>query len=59
MVREGAIMKKLPTKKPSVNNYINNDRLGKCKIIAVYSFGTLDVETKTGKCYRITGLSFI
>ena len=49
----------LPTKKPSVNNYINDDRLGKCKIIAVYSFGTLDVETKTGKCYRITGLSFI
>jgi len=52
-------MKKLSTKKPSVNNYISNDRLGKCKIIAVYSFGTLDVETKTGKRYRITGLSFI
>ena len=52
-------MKQLPTKKPSVNSYINDDKLGKCKIIAVYSFGTLDVETKTGKCYRITGLSFV
>ena len=49
----------LTTKKPKVNNYIIDSRLGKCKIIAVYSFGTLDVETKTGKCYRITGLSFI
>ena len=42
-----------------VNNYIIDSRLGKCKIIAVYSFGTLDVEKKKGKCYRITGLSFI
>jgi|TARA_R110000744_G_scaffold359263_1_gene466543 hypothetical protein len=52
-------MKKLTTKKPNVNNYINHDKLGKCKIIAAYSFGTLDVETKAGKFYRITGLSFI
>jgi hypothetical protein len=28
-------------------------------IIAVYKFGTMDVELASGQCYRLTGLSFL
>ena len=28
-------------------------------ILAVYPAGTMDIELETGKCYRVTGLSFI
>ena len=28
-------------------------------VLAVHKFGTIDVETESGACYRVTGLSFI
>lgn len=28
-------------------------------VIAVHKFGTIDIETASGNCFRITGLSFI
>lgn len=28
-------------------------------VLAVHKFGTIDVETESGACFRITGLSFI
>jgi hypothetical protein len=28
-------------------------------VLAVHKFGTIDVETASGNCFRITGLSFI
>jgi hypothetical protein len=28
-------------------------------ILAVHQLGTVDVETELGKCFRITGLSFL
>jgi len=28
-------------------------------ILAVHPFGTMDIELSTGKCYRVTGLSFL
>ena len=28
-------------------------------VLAVHKFGTIDVETASGACFRITGLSFI
>jgi len=31
-----------------------------CRVLAVYDFGTVDVEViATGNCYRITGLPFL
>ena len=30
--------------------------LGAVKVIRVWPLGTIDVESRTGKCYRITGL---
>lgn len=42
-----------------VNKIYNLSIYGKVqpvKILAVYPFGTVDVETKTGRCFRITGL---
>ena len=47
--------------KPQVNQYIILTVYGKpqsVKVLAVHSFGTIDIQTKTGKCFRITGLSF-
>jgi hypothetical protein len=28
-------------------------------ILAVHQFGTVDIETESGKCFRISGLSFL
>jgi hypothetical protein len=28
-------------------------------ILAVHSFGTMDIELSSGKCFRVTGLSFL
>jgi hypothetical protein len=28
-------------------------------ILAVHAFGTLDIETASGNCYRVSGFSFI
>ena len=29
------------------------------KVLKVHPFGTVDVETESGACYRVSGLSFI
>ena len=42
-----------------VNQIINLPIFGKVqpvRIIAVHPFGTIDIETASGKCFRITGL---
>lgn len=44
---------------PKVGMTINCPRLGVCTIIKVYPFGTMDVEATSGKCYRLTGLSWL
>ena len=44
--------------KPRIGMTIRDDRLGVCIIIAVHAAGTIDVQAKNGKCYRITGLPF-
>ena len=46
-------------RKPKVGDFIYDDRLGVCEVVAVYSAGTIDVEAESGKWYRITGLAFI
>lgn len=28
------------------------------KIIAVHPFGTVDIETESGNCFRVSGISF-
>ena len=28
-------------------------------ILAVHSFGTMDIELSSGKCFRVTGLAFL
>ena len=48
--------------KPSVGQRITLHIYGKPQavtVLAVHPFGTLDIETDSGKCFRITGLSFI
>lgn len=48
--------------KPIVGQKITMPLFGKTQtvtVIAVYKFGTMDIETATGKCFRITGLSFL
>jgi len=47
--------------KPTVGQKIKTSVFGKVQIVtvvAVYPFGTMDVETSAGKRYRLTGLSF-
>jgi hypothetical protein len=34
-------------------------RLQTVTVLAVHKFGTVDVETESGACYRVSGLSFI
>jgi hypothetical protein len=34
-------------------------RLQTVTVLAVYKFGTVDVETESGACFRVSGLSFI
>ena len=49
-------------KKPVVGQKIEMPVYGKIRVVtvlAVHKFGTIDVETATGACFRITGLSFI
>jgi len=48
--------------KPTVGQKIEMPVYGKLQtvtVLAVHSFGTIDVETESGACFRITGLSFI
>jgi hypothetical protein len=47
--------------KPTVGQKIQTTVYGKLQtviVLAVHPFGTIDVETATGACFRITGLSF-
>jgi hypothetical protein len=44
--------------KPKINETISLKRFGRCIVIAVHSFGTIDIKTPSGKCYRVSGLSF-
>jgi hypothetical protein len=48
--------------KPKVGQRITLHVYGKPQavtVLAVHPFGTIDIETDSGKCFRITGLSFI
>ncbi len=49
-------------KKPVAGSSIQLHVHGKIqtvKVLAVHPFGTIDIETESGNCYRITGLSFL
>jgi hypothetical protein len=49
-------------KKPIVGQKIEMSVYGKIRVVtvlAVHPFGTIDIETESGACFRITGLSFI
>jgi hypothetical protein len=49
-------------KKPIIGQKIQMPVRGKLQtvtVLAVHPFGTIDVETESGACFRITGLSFI
>jgi hypothetical protein len=48
--------------KPTIGQKIEMPVYGKIRIVtvlAVHPFGTIDIETESGACFRITGLSFI
>jgi Lon protease-like protein len=48
--------------KPTLGQKIEMSVYGKLQtvtVLAVYKFGTMDIETETGACFRVTGLSFI
>ena len=48
--------------KPIVGQKIKMPVYGKIRVVtvlAVHPFGTIDIETESGACFRITGLSFI
>ena len=48
--------------KPIAGQKIKIDIFGRLQtvtVLAVYKFGTMDIETESGACFRITGLSFI
>jgi len=34
-------------------------KIQKVTILAVHPMGTLDIETESGKCFRVSGFSFI
>jgi hypothetical protein len=49
-------------KKPIIGQKIKLSVYGALQtvtVLAVHPFGTIDIETATGACFRITGLSFI
>ena len=49
-------------RKPIVGETRNMHIFGKVQrvtILAVHGLGTVDVETESGKCFRISGLSFL
>jgi hypothetical protein len=51
----------MSNKKPTVGQTIQVAIYGKIQtvtVLAVHPFGTVDVETSTGKCFRLSGLSF-
>ena len=57
-IREGKKM----NSKPIAGQKIKIDIFGRLQtvtVLAVYKFGTMDIETESGACFRITGLSFI
>jgi hypothetical protein len=48
--------------KPTIGQKIKMPVYGKLQtvtVLAVHPFGTIDIETESGACFRITGLSFI
>ena len=48
--------------KPTVGQKIKlhvYGRLQTVTVLAVHKFGTMDVETESGACFRVSGLSFI
>jgi hypothetical protein len=48
--------------KPTIGQKIKMPVYGKLQtvtVLAVHLFGTIDIETESGACFRITGLSFI
>ena len=48
--------------KPTVGQKIQiaiYSKLQTVTVLAVHKFGTIDVETESGACFRVTGLSFI
>jgi hypothetical protein len=47
--------------KPTIGQKIQMPVYGKLQtviVLAVHPFGTIDIETESGACFRITGLSF-
>jgi hypothetical protein len=34
-------------------------KVQKVVILAVHKFGTMDIELESGKCFRVSGLSFL
>jgi len=48
--------------KPTIGQKIKINVYGRLQtvtVLAVYKFGTIDIETESGACYRVSGLSFI
>ena len=53
-------MSVLPQVGDTFTTPLYNNEPKSVKVLAVHSFGTMDVEVlATGKCYRITGLDYI
>ena len=52
----------MTTKAPKVGDVIDigQPQIGIVRVLRVYKFGTMDVESvATGNCYRITGLGWL
>lgn len=43
-------------KRMRVGDVVTCGRLGVCRIIRIYRLGTVDVEARDGRCYRVSGL---
>ena len=41
----------------AVGDQVKSNRLGVCAILAVHAFGAIDVQTASGKRFRISGLA--
>lgn len=49
------------TMKPKINDIVTITIYGRAmraRVLAVHRAGTLDVQIKTGECYRVSGLNF-
>jgi hypothetical protein len=60
--RKPAITGEQTMQKPTIGQKIQMPVYGKLQtvtVLAVHPFGTIDIETESGACFRITGLSFI